>query len=182
MSPFPFLQVGHVHTNTTGSQPTRQQTTVTMQGQLSRDAQGMQSQQSHHGPKCPVHRQCHSLRGTQRLTASRTAHRSRGSRQDRLQTRAADFPRPDFDSAASFQEAKSLSAELQAAPRPERPLRIVIAGAGLAGLSTAKYLADAGHHPIVLESRDVLGGKVRPHSSSCADSVLGQRCEGFVQS
>lgn len=62
----------------------------------------------------------------------------------------------------------SLSAELQAAPRPERPLRIVIAGAGLAGLSTAKYLADAGHHPIVLESRDVLGGKVRPRMSTPA--------------
>ena len=31
---------------------------------------------------------------------------------------------------------------------------------GLAGLSTAKYLADAGHIPIVLEARDVLGGKV----------------------
>ncbi len=32
--------------------------------------------------------------------------------------------------------------------------------AGLAGLSTAKYLADAGHQPVVLEARDVLGGKV----------------------
>lgn len=31
---------------------------------------------------------------------------------------------------------------------------------GLAGLSTAKYLADAGHKPILLEARDVLGGKV----------------------
>lgn len=31
---------------------------------------------------------------------------------------------------------------------------------GLAGLSTAKYLADAGHKPVVLEARDVLGGKV----------------------
>ena len=45
-------------------------------------------------------------------------------------------------------------------PRPERPLRVVIAGAGLAGLSTAKHLVDAGHHPVVLEGRDVLGGKV----------------------
>ncbi|KAK9819380.1 hypothetical protein WJX81_003694 [Elliptochloris bilobata] len=34
------------------------------------------------------------------------------------------------------------------------------AGGGLAGLSTAKYLADAGHQPVVLEARDVLGGKV----------------------
>ncbi|MEB3161122.1 MAG: 15-cis-phytoene desaturase, partial [Synechocystis sp.] len=34
------------------------------------------------------------------------------------------------------------------------------AGAGLAGLACAKYLADAGFTPIVLERRDVLGGKI----------------------
>ncbi len=39
-------------------------------------------------------------------------------------------------------------------------MRVAIAGAGLAGLSCAKYLADAGHTPILFESRDVLGGKV----------------------
>jgi 15-cis-phytoene desaturase len=39
-------------------------------------------------------------------------------------------------------------------------MRVAIAGAGLAGLSCAKYLIDAGHTPIVLERRDVLGGKV----------------------
>ena len=39
-------------------------------------------------------------------------------------------------------------------------MRVVVAGAGLAGLSCAKYLADAGHTPIVFEARDVLGGKV----------------------
>ena len=39
-------------------------------------------------------------------------------------------------------------------------MRVAIAGAGLAGLSCAKYLSDAGHTPIVLEARDVLGGKV----------------------
>ncbi|WP_320663419.1 15-cis-phytoene desaturase [Prochlorococcus sp. MIT 1223] len=39
-------------------------------------------------------------------------------------------------------------------------MRVAIAGAGLAGLSCAKYLADAGHTPIVYEARDVLGGKV----------------------
>ena len=37
---------------------------------------------------------------------------------------------------------------------------VAIAGAGLAGLSCAKYLADAGHTPIIYEARDVLGGKV----------------------
>jgi len=39
-------------------------------------------------------------------------------------------------------------------------MRVAIAGAGLAGLSCAKYLIDAGHTPIVLERRDVLGGLV----------------------
>ena len=39
-------------------------------------------------------------------------------------------------------------------------MRVAIAGAGLAGLSCAKYLADKGHTPIVYESRNVLGGKV----------------------
>lgn len=39
-------------------------------------------------------------------------------------------------------------------------MRVAIAGAGLAGLSCAKYLADAGHTPILLERRDVLGGKI----------------------
>jgi len=39
-------------------------------------------------------------------------------------------------------------------------MRILIAGAGLAGLSCAKYLVDHGHIPIVLEARNVLGGKV----------------------
>ena len=39
-------------------------------------------------------------------------------------------------------------------------MRVAIAGAGLAGLSCAKYLSDAGHTPVVVEARDVLGGKV----------------------
>ncbi|MFM7395483.1 MAG: 15-cis-phytoene desaturase [Cyanobium sp.] len=39
-------------------------------------------------------------------------------------------------------------------------MRVAIAGAGLAGLSCAKYLCDAGHTPVVYEARDVLGGKV----------------------
>ena len=39
-------------------------------------------------------------------------------------------------------------------------MRVAIAGAGLAGLSCAKYLADAGHTTIVYEARNVLGGKI----------------------
>ncbi len=39
-------------------------------------------------------------------------------------------------------------------------MRVAIAGAGLAGLTCAKYLVDQGHTPILFEARDVLGGKV----------------------
>jgi 15-cis-phytoene desaturase len=39
-------------------------------------------------------------------------------------------------------------------------MRVAIAGAGLAGLACAKYLSEAGHTPLVVEARDVLGGKV----------------------
>ncbi|MEM9768565.1 MAG: FAD-dependent oxidoreductase, partial [Cyanobacteria bacterium P01_D01_bin.71] len=39
-------------------------------------------------------------------------------------------------------------------------MRVAIAGGGLAGLACAKYLVDAGHTPMLLESREVLGGLV----------------------
>lgn len=39
-------------------------------------------------------------------------------------------------------------------------MRVAIAGAGLAGLSCAKYLTDLGHTPILLERSEVLGGLV----------------------
>src|SRR5688500_11856801 len=38
--------------------------------------------------------------------------------------------------------------------------KVIIAGAGLAGLSAAKYLLDAGFRVTVLEKREVAGGKV----------------------
>ena len=50
-------------------------------------------------------------------------------------------------------------------------MRVVIAGAGLAGLSCAKYLADAGHTPIVYEARDVLGGKVAAWKDEDGDAA-----------
>lgn len=91
---------------------------------------------------------------------SRLAHRQTRSDRRRSQIVCADFPRPQFEGTASFENAAKLSEELYKAPRPERPLRIIIAGAGLAGLSAATYLAAAGHHPVVLESNPHLGGKV----------------------
>jgi 15-cis-phytoene desaturase len=86
--------------------------------------------------------------------------RQQGGRRAVANIVCRDFPKPDFESTKPFQEMQEASQWLKDAPRPERPLNVVIAGAGLAGLSTAKYLVDAGHKPIVLESRDVLGGKV----------------------
>jgi 15-cis-phytoene desaturase len=48
-------------------------------------------------------------------------------------------------------------------------MRVAIAGAGLAGLSCAKYLCDAGHTPVIYEARDVLGGKVAAWQDSDGD-------------
>ncbi|KAL1078281.1 hypothetical protein V6Z11_D10G150000 [Gossypium hirsutum] len=76
-----------------------------------------------------------------------------------LQVVCIDYPRPELENTVNFLEAASLSASFRSASRPTKPLKVIIAGAGLAGLSTAKYLADAGHTPILLEARDVLGGK-----------------------
>jgi 15-cis-phytoene desaturase len=50
-------------------------------------------------------------------------------------------------------------------------MRVAIAGGGLAGLACAKYLVDAGHQPIVLESRDVLGGLVAAWQDADGDWV-----------
>eukprot|EP01026_Neomeris_dumetosa_P084376 TRINITY_DN9894_c0_g1_i3.p1 TRINITY_DN9894_c0_g1~~TRINITY_DN9894_c0_g1_i3.p1 ORF type:complete len:568 (-),score=88.24 TRINITY_DN9894_c0_g1_i3:246-1949(-) len=71
-----------------------------------------------------------------------------------------DFPKPAFETAETYIEAENLSKLIKSFPRSGKPQKVVIAGAGLAGLSAAKYLSDAGHIPILLEGRDVLGGKV----------------------
>jgi 15-cis-phytoene desaturase len=50
-------------------------------------------------------------------------------------------------------------------------MRVAIAGGGLAGLACAKYLVDAGHQPIVLESRDVLGGLIAAWKDADGDWI-----------
>ncbi|KAM0831690.1 hypothetical protein ACQ4PT_065390 [Festuca glaucescens] len=77
-----------------------------------------------------------------------------------LQVVSQDLPRPPLENTINYLEAGQLSSSFRSSERPSKPLQVVIAGAGLAGLSTAKYLADAGHKPILLEARDVLGGKL----------------------
>ncbi|KAG6785285.1 hypothetical protein POTOM_011015 [Populus tomentosa] len=77
-----------------------------------------------------------------------------------LRVVCVNYPRPDLDNSVNFLEAALLSSSFHSSPCPSKPLKVVIAGAGLAGLSTIKYLAVAGHKPVLLEAIDVLGGKV----------------------
>ena len=73
-----------------------------------------------------------------------------------------DFPKPNVEDTDNYRYAetmsKSFSTTLKASP--EQKKKVAIIGAGLAGLSCAKYLTDAGHEPTIYEARDVLGGKV----------------------
>ena len=48
---------------------------------------------------------------------------------------------------------------------------VAVIGGGLSGLACAKYLVDAGHVPIVLEARDVLGGKVSAWQDADGDWI-----------
>lgn len=53
-------------------------------------------------------------------------------------------PRPPLHQVEkTFQEMEAISKAIKNAPRPKNPLTVVIAGAGLAGLSTAKCVPHA---------------------------------------
>jgi len=79
-----------------------------------------------------------------------------------LRTVARDFPKPSqIDKTDNYKQAQALSAKLKSnVVAKEQSKKVAIIGGGLSGLACAKYLSDAGHTPIVLEARDVLGGKV----------------------
>lgn len=68
--------------------------------------------------------------------------------------------RPDFTNVATHQEARANVQAIKDMERPKVPKKVIVIGGGLAGLSTAKHLVDAGHVPIVLEARSILGGKI----------------------
>ena len=72
----------------------------------------------------------------------------------------ASVVRPPFENEPTHVEARRNVDDLKGLSRPQRPKRVIVMGGGLAGLSTAKHLVDAGHIPIVLEARDLLGGKI----------------------
>ena len=73
-----------------------------------------------------------------------------------------DYPTPgNIHHTQNFKDAQLLSQKFQAWNlRKQTPKTIAIIGGGLSGLACAKYISDAGHKAIVLEARDVLGGKV----------------------
>lgn len=63
-----------------------------------------------------------------------------------------DYPRPPLEETSQNQrDSAAFSQAFVDMPRPQRPLKVAVIGAGLAGLSCAKYLSDSGHEPVVLE-------------------------------
>ncbi len=89
--------------------------------------------------------------------------KTRATRRSGMRVEAKDYPKPDnIDKTDNYRIAGELSkrftADLKASGTEKK--RVAIVGGGLSGLACAKYLAEAGHEPIVLEARDVLGGKV----------------------
>ena len=92
-----------------------------------------------------------------------TKAKTRATRRSGMRVEAKDYPKPDnIDKTDNYRIAGELSkrftADLKASGTEKK--RVAIVGGGLSGLACAKYLAEAGHEPIVLEARDVLGGKV----------------------
>merc|ERR1719258_370791 len=61
---------------------------------------------------------------------------------------------------SNYQVAAELSQKFKDCNGKAGKKKVAIIGGGLSGLACAKYLVDAGHEPLVLEARDVLGGKV----------------------
>jgi 15-cis-phytoene desaturase len=96
----------------------------------------------------------------------------------RSTTRSAhSIQAPDFTNEPSHKQARKNVQALKDLPRPSKPARVIVVGGGLAGLSTAKHLVDAGHQPIVLEARDLLGGKVAAWRDADGDvSETGLHC------
>jgi len=83
-----------------------------------------------------------------------------------------DYGKPEgIDKTENYAEAKALSAKFEELSGCTPGKRVVVIGGGLSGLACAKYLADAGHRPIVLEARDVLGGKVSAWQDEDGDWV-----------
>ena len=97
------------------------------------------------------------------LRAQKTQRGSTSSSGRAVRVVAKDYPKPDnIDKTENYRIAGDLSKRFASDLRVRggEKKKVAIVGGGLSGLACAKYLAEAGHEPIVLEARDVLGGKV----------------------
>lgn len=63
-------------------------------------------------------------------------------------------------SEAILTETESVRKQLRATWAPQGPRRVVVVGAGLAGLAAARHLYALGHEVIILEARERSGGRV----------------------
>ena len=95
-------------------------------------------------------------------SSSRRCTRSRGGGTTRRITPTArDFPKPNVEDTDPYREANALSKRFMGGDLKlkagEAGKKVAIVGGGLSGLACAKYLADAGHTPMVYEARPELG-------------------------
>ncbi|NUM47182.1 MAG: FAD-dependent oxidoreductase [Anaerolineales bacterium] len=59
-------------------------------------------------------------------------------------------------------------------PRTHAPKKVIIVGAGMAGLVAADLLLQAGHHPIILEAQHRLGGRILTLREPFAPGLYGE--------
>eukprot|EP01041_Mallomonas_annulata_P003346 gene3346-6620_t len=88
------------------------------------------------------------------------SHRPSHLRISRSSTFMKDYPKPNVEDTDNYRTAEALSSRFKSFKGKGPSKKVAIIGGGLSGLACAKYLVEAGHQPIVLEARDVLGGKV----------------------
>ena len=83
-----------------------------------------------------------------------------------------DYPTPKgIFKTDNYLEGQALSEKIAAYAWQGEKKTVAVIGGGLSGLACAKYLADAGHTPVVLEARDVLGGKVSAWTDEDGDTI-----------
>lgn len=76
-----------------------------------------------------------------------------------------DYPTPKgIFKTGNYLEGQALSQKLAAYAWQGEKKKVAIVGGGLSGLACAKYLADAGHKPLVLEARDVSAAVPAPRA------------------